>query len=85
MGNTTMYIFMALLYVVYSFMIFKIELSNLIKQQHYWDSVPYGDLEYYNRPYKKAFSLTFILNPVSWFFYWGYIIITKIRPENAKH
>lgn len=85
MNDTIMYMLLAIIYVIYSFIIFKLELERLTKQQSYWDSVPYGDLEYYNKPYKKAFSLTFILNPVSWVFYWVYIIIIKIRTENPKN
>lgn len=72
-----------ILIVIYSFAIYRFEVSHQIRQINYWNSVPVGDLEFYEEPNKITFTLAFILNPISWVFYWIHLLINKIMSERV--
>lgn len=75
-------VFVVLL-IIYSYAIFRLEVKHQIAQINYWESVPFGDLEFYEEPNKTTFALAFVLNPISWLFYWIHLFIIRIKSEKA--
>lgn len=52
-------------YVILTIIVGFSEYRYLSTQNKYWDSIPIGDLEFYENPYETKFSFKVLLFPLS--------------------